>query len=256
MQPHRPAPAAPSSPTSAPAGNPDPVQLVIASRADPGLEHEAVHDGRQLLDRPRPRRRHSRPGSTSAERAAGRHTLHGSLSWSGPATRRSGSASSLAASGSVDAARRARPAEIRRRHQADHRPGASGRLDLRPPSRHPDQRRRRLGRARHRSGLSYDSGIVHGHYADNPELVAARALKAQARGGSGSGSREDRPRRPVRPGSLRKPPARERRARPSVASLLTATLRPSNNFFAEMLLEAPRRRRAGARGPPGGASGR
>ena len=63
------------------------------------------------------------------------------------------------------------------------------------------------------SGLSYDSGIVHGHYAENPELVAARALQGKLRrsgvrveGGIG---RADLPAR-----VLRKAAARKRRAHP------------------------------------------
>jgi serine-type D-Ala-D-Ala carboxypeptidase/endopeptidase (penicillin-binding protein 4) len=96
------------------------------------------------------------------------------------------------------------------------------------------------------SGLSYDSGIVHGHYAGNPEIVAARALKGKLRrigvrveGGIG---RADLPAR-----VLRKRPLGSVSS-PSVASLVTATLRPSNNFFAEMLLKRLAAGRAGPRG--------
>jgi serine-type D-Ala-D-Ala carboxypeptidase/endopeptidase (penicillin-binding protein 4) len=100
------------------------------------------------------------------------------------------------------------------------------------------------------SGLSYDSGIVHGHYAGNPELVAARALKHKLRrigvrveGGVG---RADLPAR-----ALRKRPLGSVSS-PSVASLIAATLRPSNNFFAEMLLK----RVAAGRGGPKGTTRR
>ena len=83
------------------------------------------------------------------------------------------------------------------------------------------------------SGLSYDSGISHGHYAGAPELVAARALKSRLRhdgvrvkGGIG---REDLSQR-----LLSKPPLANV-ASPPIQTLLAATLKPSNNFFAEML---------------------
>ncbi len=96
------------------------------------------------------------------------------------------------------------------------------------------------------SGLSYDSGIAHGHYAGNPELVAARALKNKLRrigvrveGGIG---RADLPAR-----VLHKRPLASVSS-PSVAGLIAATLRPSNNFFAEMLLK---RLAAGRAGPKG-----
>ena len=63
------------------------------------------------------------------------------------------------------------------------------------------------------SGLSYNSGIVHGHYAENPELVAARALKHKLRAagvfvGGGIG-RADLPAR-----ALRRTGARDRRLAP------------------------------------------
>ena len=63
----------------------------------------------------------------------------------------------------------------------------------------PDHRRGRFRRAAPLSGLSFNSGIAHGHYAKNPELVAARALRRKLRakgvrvkGGTG---RADLPRR-------------------------------------------------------------
>ncbi len=96
------------------------------------------------------------------------------------------------------------------------------------------------------SGLSYDSGFVHGHYASNPELVAARKLKHKLRaigvwvkGGTG--------RADLRPRALR------RRAlgsvgSPRVRALLAATLIPSNNFFSEMLLKRLAASRDGGKG--------
>jgi D-alanyl-D-alanine carboxypeptidase/D-alanyl-D-alanine-endopeptidase (penicillin-binding protein 4) len=85
------------------------------------------------------------------------------------------------------------------------------------------------------SGLSYDSGFLHGHYAPSPELVAVRALtdklrhfgvkvkKGTGRGGVSKSARKHRPLAKV--------------DSPSISALITATNRPSNNFFAEMLLK-------------------
>jgi D-alanyl-D-alanine carboxypeptidase/D-alanyl-D-alanine-endopeptidase (penicillin-binding protein 4) len=85
------------------------------------------------------------------------------------------------------------------------------------------------------SGLDYDSGLVHGHLARNPAKVAGRALrdKLRADGVLVDGG--------VR---VRRTPPKLRRRRPlatvhspSVAELIAATNRPSNDFFAEMLLK-------------------
>jgi D-alanyl-D-alanine carboxypeptidase/D-alanyl-D-alanine-endopeptidase (penicillin-binding protein 4) len=96
------------------------------------------------------------------------------------------------------------------------------------------------------SGLSYDSGVVHGHYASSPEIVAARALRHKLRrigvrvkGGTG--------RADLRPRALRRRPLGSVGS-PSVGTLLAATLRPSNNFFAEMLLKRLAASRDGAPG--------
>jgi serine-type D-Ala-D-Ala carboxypeptidase/endopeptidase (penicillin-binding protein 4) len=96
------------------------------------------------------------------------------------------------------------------------------------------------------SGLSYNSGIVHGRYARNPELVAARALKHKLRragvyvkGGIGRVNLSGRALRGRPLGSV---------GSPSVKSLLAATLIPSNNFFAEMLLKRLGASRGGAKG--------
>jgi serine-type D-Ala-D-Ala carboxypeptidase/endopeptidase (penicillin-binding protein 4) len=85
------------------------------------------------------------------------------------------------------------------------------------------------------SGLSYDSGFADGHYARNPELVAVRALTHKLRHygvkvkkGTGRGR--------VSGSALRHRPLAAD-ASPSISSLITATNRPSNNFFAEMLLK-------------------
>jgi serine-type D-Ala-D-Ala carboxypeptidase/endopeptidase (penicillin-binding protein 4) len=96
------------------------------------------------------------------------------------------------------------------------------------------------------SGLSYDSGIAHGHYAKNPELVAARALRRKLRAAGvhvkrGTG-RADLPHRVLAKRPLGSVPS------PPIHRLTAATLKPSNNFFAEMLLKrlaAPGRGSAG-----------
>jgi len=96
------------------------------------------------------------------------------------------------------------------------------------------------------SGLSFDAGIAHGHYATNPELVAARALKRRLRaagvyvkGGTGRANLPGRAlaRRPL--GIVDSPRVRQ---------LLAATLKPSNNFYAEMLLKRLAASRRGAKG--------
>jgi D-alanyl-D-alanine carboxypeptidase/D-alanyl-D-alanine-endopeptidase (penicillin-binding protein 4) len=95
------------------------------------------------------------------------------------------------------------------------------------------------------SGLSFDSGFVHGHYAKNPELVAARKLRKRLRaigvhveGGTG--------RADLRPNVLRRDPLASV-ASPPIKTLVAATNKPSNNFFAEMLLK----RLAARPGTPG-----
>jgi serine-type D-Ala-D-Ala carboxypeptidase/endopeptidase (penicillin-binding protein 4) len=85
------------------------------------------------------------------------------------------------------------------------------------------------------SGLSYNSGFAGGHYAANPELTAARKLKRRLRElgvrvKQGTG-RADLPR-----SALRRRPLGKVRS-PRLAALIAETNRPSNNFFAEMLLK-------------------
>ena len=96
------------------------------------------------------------------------------------------------------------------------------------------------------SGLSFDSGIAHGHYAPNPELVAARALKRKLRAVGvrvqGGTRRADLPGR-----TLAKPPLGSVSS-PRIKDLIAATLKPSNNFFAEMLLKRLAASRRGAKG--------
>jgi D-alanyl-D-alanine carboxypeptidase/D-alanyl-D-alanine-endopeptidase (penicillin-binding protein 4) len=85
------------------------------------------------------------------------------------------------------------------------------------------------------SGLSYNSGYDGSHYAQSPELRAARALKAKLRhygirvkGGISHGNLSER--------ALKRRPLAKVRS-PEMSTLVTATNRPSNNFYAEMLLK-------------------
>ena len=55
------------------------------------------------------------------------------------------------------------------------------------------------------SGLSYDSGFVHGHYAKNPELVAARALRHKLRAARRPRQGRHRPRQPPGAGAREAP---------------------------------------------------
>jgi serine-type D-Ala-D-Ala carboxypeptidase/endopeptidase (penicillin-binding protein 4) len=85
------------------------------------------------------------------------------------------------------------------------------------------------------SGLSYNAGFAGGHYAANPELAAARKLKRRLRElgvrvKRGTG-RANLPR-----SVLRRQPLGKVRS-PKLADLIAETNRPSNNFFAEMLLK-------------------
>jgi D-alanyl-D-alanine carboxypeptidase/D-alanyl-D-alanine-endopeptidase (penicillin-binding protein 4) len=85
------------------------------------------------------------------------------------------------------------------------------------------------------SGLSYNAGTDGSHDAHSPELQAARALKAKLRqrgirvkGGVSHGS--------LSAGALDHDPLATV-ASPRISNLVTATNRPSNNFYAEMLLK-------------------
>ena len=95
------------------------------------------------------------------------------------------------------------------------------------------------------SGLSYNSGIAGGGYAANPELAAARTLKQQLRK-RGVRVKRGIGRANLPTSALRRKPLGKVRS-PRMASLIAETNRPSNNFFAEMLLK----RLAARRGVPG-----
>lgn len=86
------------------------------------------------------------------------------------------------------------------------------------------------------SGLSYNSGFGSSGYAKSPELRAARKLRralrrsgVRVRDGIG---RAAMPKRAI----VRKDPIATVSS-PTLATLLAATNKPSNNFFAEMLLK-------------------
>jgi serine-type D-Ala-D-Ala carboxypeptidase/endopeptidase (penicillin-binding protein 4) len=95
------------------------------------------------------------------------------------------------------------------------------------------------------SGLSYNSGFAGGHYASNPELAAARKLKQRLKE-LGVRVKRGIGRANLPQGVLRRKPLGKVRS-PRLASLIAETNRPSNNFFAEMLLKRLAARR-GVRG--------
>ena len=85
------------------------------------------------------------------------------------------------------------------------------------------------------SGLSYNSGMDGSHDARSPELQAARALKTKLRqrgirvkGGVSHGN--------LSTGALSHDPLASVSS-PKISNLVMATNRPSNNFYAEMLLK-------------------
>ena len=85
------------------------------------------------------------------------------------------------------------------------------------------------------SGLSYNSGVAGGHYAASPELAAARKLRRRLRElGVRVKRGTGRAHLPAR--VLRRQPLGSVRS-PKLAQLIAETNRPSNNFFAEMLLK-------------------
>jgi serine-type D-Ala-D-Ala carboxypeptidase/endopeptidase (penicillin-binding protein 4) len=84
------------------------------------------------------------------------------------------------------------------------------------------------------SGLSYNAGIAGRRYAANPELAAARKLKRRLRELGVRVKGTGRANLPAR--ALRRRPLGVVRS-PRVANLIAETNRPSNNFFAEMLLK-------------------
>ena len=115
------------------------------------------------------------------------------------------------------------------------------------------------------SGLSFNDGYDGGHYAHDPELVAASAMKkAMRKQGISVDGRVGHTNLPDR--DLRRDPLASV-VSPTAAKLIEETNVPSNNFFAEMLLKRlaaasgrprhpDRRRPGGGAIRPGGGNGR
>ena len=95
------------------------------------------------------------------------------------------------------------------------------------------------------SGLSYNSGVAGGRYARHPELAAARKLKRRLRE-VGVRVKRGTGRANLSASALRRKPLGKVRS-PKMSSLIAETNKPSNNFFAEMLLKRLVARR-GAKG--------
>ena len=85
------------------------------------------------------------------------------------------------------------------------------------------------------SGLDYDSGYVHGHLARSPAKVAGRALVAKLRSEGVTVMGQVRVGRV--PGGVQRNAPLAAVESPAVGELIADTNRPSNNFFAEMLLK-------------------
>ena len=175
----------------------DAVQLGVEQAPDPRVEHQAVHDGgpaRPLrpLGNPqdeavRPPRKRGRGSYPAREPDRGRRRGSGA---------------------------RARGLHARQRTSAHSaRPLASDVPQCGNQARHRKDPRRRLdGEAVPAVGLSFNSGIAHGHYARRPELVAGGALRRKLRA-KGGPSREVPVRRPA-PGGTRQAAAWKRRLKP------------------------------------------
>jgi D-alanyl-D-alanine carboxypeptidase/D-alanyl-D-alanine-endopeptidase (penicillin-binding protein 4) len=85
------------------------------------------------------------------------------------------------------------------------------------------------------SGLSFNSGLSRSGYARSPELQAVQSLRKGLRKsgisvGGGTGRTE------LRRTRLRQPPLADVSS-PPIKALIAETNKPSNNFFAEMLLK-------------------
>jgi serine-type D-Ala-D-Ala carboxypeptidase/endopeptidase (penicillin-binding protein 4) len=85
------------------------------------------------------------------------------------------------------------------------------------------------------SGLSFNEGFAHGHYARNPELVAAHQLKKALRQ-RGVRVKGRVGRINLSPHALRSDPLGTVRS-PGLGGLIAETNKPSNNFYAEMLVK-------------------
>ena len=105
------------------------------------------------------------------------------------------------------------------------------------------------------SGLSFDSGIAHGHYAKNPELVAARALRHKLRAARRPRQGRHRSRRPPAR-ALAKPPLGSVSS-PPIGSLTRRHAQALEQLLRRDAPEAPGGVPARApRAPPGAAPAR
>jgi D-alanyl-D-alanine carboxypeptidase/D-alanyl-D-alanine-endopeptidase (penicillin-binding protein 4) len=96
------------------------------------------------------------------------------------------------------------------------------------------------------SGLTYNSGMIGGHYSGDPARQAGKAFRAALRkSGVKVAGKVDRRKLP---GGLRDQDPLGSARSPELRRIVAATNKPSNNYFAEMLLK-----RLGAN--PGGAKG-
>ena len=225
----------------------DVVRLGFAHAPDPGLEHEAVHDGGAA--RPlRGRRRRSRPGSIRVrpERSRGTRST-GAWWWSVPATPRWASGASLAAT----ASRRPRWARLASQVRRAGIKRVTGKV-LADDSIF--DRRRGIptsgvdasGELGPLSGLSYDSGHRPRPLREEPGARRRPGAEAQARAARGPRRRGDRPRQPSGAGAPQgaaweRELAHCRHASRRHAQALEQLLRRD-------AAEAPRGSRAGAKG--------
>ena len=225
-------------------------KLEIGHGADPGLEHEDVHDGgraRQLGARGHPDDRRLGAGTIEAD-----GTWRGDLYLRGGGDPTFGTASFVAqATAAAGPGRGAGRRDRGVRHHARDRPGLRRRVALRLAARravlglpHVDLGRAAVGavvqpRPRERAWVRVpvESAGVRGR----PPRRALEARDITVRGVR-------------RPGRRRRGAASSRRSsRPPLSRIVRMTLKPSDNFFAEMLLKGLAH--AARHDPAGAASG-
>ncbi len=96
------------------------------------------------------------------------------------------------------------------------------------------------------SGLTYNSGMAGGHYSGDPARQAGKAFRAALRK-SGVKVKGKVDRRAL-PGSLRDQDPLGSARSPQLRRIVAATNKPSNNYFAEMLLKRLGANQGGAKG--------
>ena len=236
----------------------DVVRLGVAHAPDPRLEHEAVHDGG--TSRPLRREGDVQDEGLYASDRSGRRA-HARREPGRGRCRRPGARDARLRSpitASLDPAGQAGWPGPQGGDQAGHRQGARADASI-------FDRRRGIptsgvdasGELGPLSGLSYDSGIVHGHYAKNPELVAARALRRKLRANGGPGRKGGTGRANLPARALRQGAARERRARPPWRNAPRRDAQALEQLLRRDAAEAPRGVPRGRQGDDrGGAPGR